>query len=107
METKIVKFQKALYGPIVKIAEREKFPKCLSILAKYDRSTEELPLTQEEAQHIVDMLGYEALRLDLVCPYTDDDPEYDDDLADEWTDFVQSIYPHALNCIQKQFEVEE
>ncbi len=105
MTAKIIEIPKELFDPIKEVAENGGFPSCLEVLSRYENGS--LPLDQEEAQLIAELIGYEALRLSLKYPYTDEHPNYDDDGADIWGDFCQSVMPHTISILKRSFDVQE
>ncbi|ABC33622.1 hypothetical protein HCH_07007 [Hahella chejuensis KCTC 2396] len=107
MDSKLIEFPRDLFKEVRRIAARESFPLALAILDRYDNDTQSIAVNQEEAQHLVDVVGYEATRVSLKCPYTDEHPDYDDELAEEWDEVCQSIHPHTVNCFKQHFEIDE
>ncbi|GAA3919311.1 hypothetical protein [Litoribacillus peritrichatus] len=105
MESKEIEFDSELFKDLKKIADREGFQECLEILSTYNN--QKLTLSQDQAQYLTDVLGFEATRLSLKSPYSDEHPNYTEEGADEWADFCQSVVPHAMNCIKRYFDVEE
>lgn len=105
MEIKEIELPEELFNAVKEIAQREKFPKCLDILSKYRNG--KLSLNQEQAQHLSDVLGYEANRVSLKYPYNDEHQNYMEEDADKWGDFCQSILPHTMDCMTRYFDIEE